>query len=88
MSDPTVKEIAVLVAQHYGVSNNKAFELMRSPLYPRKLRDEFAMFAMRDVMQEWRINREDGEGTIESDAGLMAEDCYLMADAMIKARCK
>lgn len=52
------------------------------------LRDYFAAKAMPQVMNEWRDDREnnDASATFESDANLVANDCYLMADAMLEAR--
>ena len=52
------------------------------------LRDYFAAKAMPQVMNEWHDDREnnDASATFESDAKLMANDCYSMADAMLEAR--
>jgi hypothetical protein len=51
------------------------------------LRDYFAAKAMPEVMVEWRQGREESQDSdFDFDASLMAQDCYLMADAMIEAR--
>ena len=52
------------------------------------LRDYFAAKAMPQVMNEWHDDREnnDASASFDSDAKLMANDCYLMADAMLEAR--
>lgn len=51
------------------------------------LRDYFAAKAMPEVMVEWRQGREASQDSdFDFDASLMAQDCYLMADAMIEAR--
>jgi hypothetical protein len=51
------------------------------------LRDYFAAKAMHDVMADWRRYRQNESGSdFESDAISMAEDCYIMADAMLKVR--
>ena len=51
------------------------------------LRDYFAAQAMPDVMHDWRVDRANSsEFVFDEDVWLMARDCYLMADAMLKAR--
>jgi hypothetical protein len=52
------------------------------------LRDYFAAKAMSQIMNEWWDDREKNstDVTFDSDASLMAENCYVMADAMLEAR--
>ena len=50
------------------------------------LRDYFAAKAMQDVMQSWRETRKQDGVDFEFYASLMASDCYIMADAMLRAR--
>lgn len=54
------------------------------------LRDAFALAAMPEVLREWREDREkhDASADFESDAPLVAADCYIVADAMLEARKK
>jgi hypothetical protein len=52
------------------------------------LRDYFAAKAMSDVMRQWRDTRDEDGSAFDIDCPLMAEDCYMMADAMIEARKK
>jgi hypothetical protein len=53
------------------------------------LRDYFAAKAMTDVMADWRAARSESIGddfrSFEEDANAMAIDCYVMADAMLRA---
>lgn len=47
---------------------------------------DFAQFAMPEVMKEWWDNREKtSESSFDEDADIMASDCFLMAEAMLKA---
>lgn len=54
------------------------------------LRDAFALAALPEVLREWREDREkhDASADFESDAPLVADDCYIVADAMLEARKK
>lgn len=47
---------------------------------------DFAQFAMPEVMKEWWDNREKtSESSFDEDTDIMASDCFLMAEAMLKA---
>ena len=47
---------------------------------------DFAQFAMPEVMKEWWDNREKtSESSFDEDADIMASDCFLMAESMLKA---
>lgn len=54
------------------------------------LRDAFALAALPEVLREWREDREkhDASADFDSDAPLVADDCYIVADAMLEARKK
>ena len=67
---------------------NEGFNGWGEPQQGMTLRDYFAAKAMPQVMNEWRDDREnnDASATFESDAQLVANDCYSMADAMLEAR--
>lgn len=61
--------------------------LMRN-LQGMTLRDAFALAALPQVMREWREDRKANAAyaNFDSDAPLVAADCYIVADAMLKAR--
>ena len=63
---------------------------VNGPCYGMTLRDYFAAKALTGIMADWsrhsgynkRIDFDNREG----DADVMAEQCYKLADAMLKAR--
>jgi hypothetical protein len=75
MNPPTIREALDHLSEHYGLTAAQVRELVRTPLHPRELRDEFAGRAMQTLV---------GQGW--PDAGRMAEEVYKVADAMLAAR--
>lgn len=78
---PSCREVLDLVIGHYGITINEAIEIMRTPLYPRELRDEFAGQAMAALTHQAPSSQD----LIEAIDALAAMS-YQVADAMLKAR--
>lgn len=70
---PTPLDAAKVVADHFGVTVHEAIGVMRTPLHPKTLRDEFAAAAWQ--MQDPTYPR-------SARAGWAYED----ADALLAAR--
>jgi hypothetical protein len=78
MPKPTTHEALGLIREHYGLTMAEAQNLMKAPLHPRTVRDEFAGQALTAAL----MNRQ----LAELSYGERAEFCYRQADAMLGAR--
>ena len=78
MTTPTVFEAIDHLAEHYGLTREQARNLIRTPLHPVTLRDQFAGQALSTAM----ANEELAVLTYAE----RAEFCYRQADAMLAAR--
>ncbi len=73
---PNIHDILEHTSKHFGLTMSEALAIMKTPLHPRGLRDEFAGQAMQAVIARGDDTNRPG----------MAEWSYAMADAMLKAR--
>lgn len=78
-NNPTVGDCLDLIRKHWDLTLNEAIAIIRAPVHPRTLRDEFAGLAMQ--ANRSRLS------TYESWEDL-AVDAYEIADAMLKVRIK
>lgn len=77
---PTIKDVVDLIRDRYGLSMSEALELLRTPIHPRELRDEFAMRALTGIVS----NPESGCNSTSD----LAHYAYQCADSMLKERIK
>ena len=73
---PNIRDILENACKEFGLTMSEALAIMKTPLHPRELRDEFAGKAMQSVIARGDDTNRPG----------MAEWSYAMADAMLKAR--
>lgn len=72
---PTLTEAVNHLREHYGLSMPEVLGLLRTPLHPAGLRDEFAGRALIGAMSRgWRNPSE------------VAKEAFAAADAMMEAR--
>lgn len=72
---PTVQEVRNHLREHYDLTAAELQELLRTPLHPGGLRDEFAGKAMQAIISLGVYSTSD-----------CAEEAYLYAGAMLDVR--
>lgn len=81
MNKPTIHDLVKILSRETGLPSREILDILRTPLHPRELRDEFAGQAMAALIvapqDEWPENEQRGS------VSLMA---YEIAGAMLKAR--
>ena len=75
MGAPTLIEAVNHLREHFGLTMAETISVLRTPLHPRELRDEFAMAALSGAIGTWVLTPEDA-----------ACAAYAFADAMLGAR--
>lgn len=80
MNKPTIREAIEHLREHYGLTMSETLELVRTPLHPAGMCDEFALHAMQGLASLDNVNYRD-------PADLAARS-YRIADAMLKERAK
>lgn len=76
MSTPTLRDVITLVSERYGLPLGDVVALLKAPLHPKGLRDEFALGAMQGLLAS----------EVNAPAEVFASRAYMVADAMLKAR--
>jgi hypothetical protein len=76
MSKPTVHQVLEHVMEHYGLTRAQALVIMRTPLHPHDLRDEFAGCALAGLCA----------GPDSYTSKELAVTSYQIADEMLAAR--
>lgn len=71
---PNIHDILENACEKFGLTMGEAMAIIKTPLHPRELRDEFAGRAAEYLA--WNL------GNTE----LCAKRCYEIADALLKAR--
>lgn len=91
MKEPTTHELITHASEHYGITKLRARELMRIPVHPYELRDDFAgkaMQAMTTDMQRAISIKETARKHGISFSEEVALQSYDIADGMLKERIK
>lgn len=78
MNKPTLIEAVNHLREHYGISQADVLNLLRTPMHPRDLRDDFAKAAITGTLPGAAVGN---DRTKE-----YAEWAYKMADAMLEVR--
>jgi hypothetical protein len=77
---PTIHDVIALVRDRYGLTMAEALKIMKTPLHPLELRDQFAGQALAGVTGN--------PVTGCNSPGDFAHWAYRCADAMLKERIK
>jgi len=75
---PTYIEVRNHVREHFGLTMSETLEVLRTPLNPAGMRDEFALAAITGTLP--------GAAVDAARVKEYAEWAYKMADAMMEAR--
>lgn len=75
---PNIHDVLENACEKFGLTIAEALAIMKTPLHPHGLRDEFAGKAMQGLMAQPSAHEWIEEG--------IAEAAYRQADAMLKAR--
>lgn len=83
MTKPTIREALDHLREHFGLSMTEVLELVRTPVNPKDMRDEFAAHALCGLMADlpkpmYRLNWQEN----------VAQSAYQLADAMLAERAK
>lgn len=76
---PTQREVLDHVRERFGLSLTEALEVMKTPVHPAGLRDEFAMAAMSGML---------ANQSLRGSYPQVAKSAYTAADAMLEERIK
>lgn len=80
---PTAIDIARMASEHYGIPATEVLSIMKTPMSPASLRDEFAGRAMQTLLStEYTSEQVSSEGWPRE----LAHEAYWIADAMLTAR--
>jgi hypothetical protein len=80
---PNIRDILENACKEFGLTMSEALAIMKTPLHPRELRDEFAGKALRIA---WNAYNGGYTGQPELVEQSIAHHAYQIADAMLKAR--
>lgn len=75
MTEPTLIEVTNHLREHYSLSMSELLKIMRTPMHPAGMRDEFAIAAMPHALDSCAPSYD-----------VAAEIAYKIADAMLEAR--
>lgn len=86
---PTLREVIDHVREHYGLSMEETIALLRTPLHPTGLRDEFAGRALQGICSGPghfdRLVAAASENMVSPQVAV-ASAAYSLADAMLTER--
>jgi len=77
---PSIQDVIALIRDRYGLSMAETLKILKTPLHPQGLRDQFAGQALAGVTS----NPESGCNSTSD----LAHWAYRCADAMLKERIK